>query len=58
MSGFEWRHGPIGHDVHRSMTRVDCKTVLVIVHTVLSAQPILDAVRLLESDLRVRVAFH
>lgn len=39
------------------MTRVDCKTVLVIAHTVISAQPILDAVRLLESDLRVQVVF-
>jgi hypothetical protein len=57
MSGFEWRQGPNGHDVHRSMTRVDCKTVLVIVHTVISAQQMLDAVRLLESDLRVQVVF-
>jgi hypothetical protein len=57
MSGFEWRQSPIGHGVHRSMTRVDCKTVLVIAHTVISAQPMLDAVRLLESDLRVQVVF-
>jgi hypothetical protein len=39
------------------MTRVDCKTVLVIVHSVISAQRMLDAVRLLESDLRVQVVF-
>lgn len=39
------------------MTRVDRKTVLAIAHAVISAQPMLDAVRLLESDLRVQVVF-
>lgn len=39
------------------MTRVDCKTVLVIGHSAFSAQQLLDAVRLLESDVRIQVVF-
>ncbi|MFD0884408.1 hypothetical protein ACFQ08_07555 [Streptosporangium algeriense] len=39
------------------MTRKDCKTVLVAVHTVTTGQRLLDTARLLESDLRIQVVF-
>lgn len=59
MSTRDWRQVrvPIGLDAHRWATRGDCRTVLVIVHTVTSGQRLLDAVQLLKSDLRVQVVF-
>jgi hypothetical protein len=57
MHSYEWCRVPIGLDARRWVTRGGCKTVLVIVHTVTSGQRLLDAVRLVESDLRVQVVF-
>lgn len=57
MSRFEWRRVPVGLDGRRWVTRGDFRTVLVIVHTITSGQRLLDAVRLLESDLRLQVVF-
>ncbi|MEV8636038.1 hypothetical protein AB0395_30715 [Streptosporangium sp. NPDC051023] len=53
----EWSRVPVGLDARRWVTRRDCKTVLVVVHTVTSGQRLLDTVRLVESDLRIQVVF-
>ncbi|GAA1256988.1 hypothetical protein GCM10009677_04090 [Sphaerisporangium rubeum] len=39
------------------MTRRDCKQLLFVVHTVTSGQRLRDALRLVESDLRIQVIF-
>jgi hypothetical protein len=57
MAGVIWRDVPVGLDARRWVTRTDCKTVLVAVHTVASGQRLLDVIRLLESDLRIQVIF-
>jgi hypothetical protein len=57
MSVSEWRRGPLGPGTERWVTRRACKTVLLVVHTVTSGQRLLDAVRLMENDLRVQVYF-
>ncbi|MGP4026005.1 hypothetical protein [Actinomadura sp. 3N407] len=57
MSESQWRPVPIGPGAERWATRRECKTVLVVVHTVTSGQRVLEAARLLENDLRIRVVF-
>lgn len=57
MSGTGWREVPVGLDAHRWVTRTNCRTVLVAVHTVTSGQWLLDVTRLVESDLRIQVVF-
>ena len=53
----EWTSVPIGIDAHRWVTRAGCRTVLVIAHTIVSCQRLLDVVDLVESDPRVQVVF-
>ncbi|MET8138698.1 hypothetical protein ABZU32_00170 [Sphaerisporangium sp. NPDC005288] len=57
MSGQQWRRVPIGLDADRWVTRPNCKAVLAVVHTVTSGQRLLEAVRLIEPDLRVQVVY-
>ncbi|TDB92857.1 hypothetical protein [Actinomadura sp. 7K534] len=57
MSVSQWRPIPVGVGAERWATRRECKTVLVVVHTVTSGQRVLEAARLLENDLRIRVVF-
>jgi hypothetical protein len=57
MSDLEWRQVPVGLEAKRWITRTGCKTVLVVVHTVITGQRLADIVRLVESDLRVQVVF-
>jgi hypothetical protein len=57
MNGMEWRQVPVGLDAQRWVTRTGCKNVLVVVHTVTTAQRIAHAVRLIESDRRVQVIY-
>lgn len=57
MSVSQWRQIPVGIGAERWATRQECKTVLVVVHTVTSGQRVLEAARLLENDLRIRVVF-
>jgi hypothetical protein len=53
----EWRQVPVRLDAERWTSRPGCRKVLVVVHTVTSGQRLLDAVRLLDGDLRVQVMF-
>ncbi|GLY94961.1 hypothetical protein Acsp02_22160 [Actinoplanes sp. NBRC 103695] len=48
---------PIGIDADRWVTRAGCRTVLVVAHTVVSCQRLLDVIDLVESDPRVQVVF-
>ncbi|AXE85984.1 hypothetical protein [Streptomyces sp. Go-475] len=52
-----WRHVPVRLDVERWATRRTRRRVLVVVHTVISGQRLLDAIRLLEGDIRVQTIF-
>ncbi|WP_216216923.1 hypothetical protein [Amycolatopsis aidingensis] len=53
----EWSAVPIGIDAKRWTTRGSRRTVLVVVHTVVSGQRLLDIVGLIESDPRVQVVY-
>ena len=57
MFGFEWRRAPAGHDTAAWVSQKDRNTVLVVIHTAASGQHLLDAVRLVESDPRIKVAY-
>lgn len=52
-----WLAVPVGPDSARWMTRDVCKTVLVVGHTMVSVQRLLDVVRLIETDPRVQLTF-
>lgn len=52
-----WRHVPVRLDVERWATRRTRRRVLVVVHTVIAGQRLLDAVRVLEGDVRVQTFF-
>ncbi|MBC7272126.1 MAG: hypothetical protein H5T76_26030 [Streptomyces sp.] len=53
----QWRHVPVRLDVERWATRLTRRRVLVVVHTVIAGQRLLDAIRLLEGDARVQTFF-
>jgi hypothetical protein len=53
----EWRKVPIGPDARRWSTRIDCKTVLMVVDTVANGQRLLEFAELFEADFRVQVLF-
>ncbi len=57
MSEAAWLSVPLGIDASRWVTRADCRTVLVVVHTVATGHRLLDVVGLIEEDLRVQVVF-
>jgi hypothetical protein len=57
MFGFEWRRVPVGHDTTGWGAREGRHTVLVVVHSATCGQHLLDVVRLVESDPRIRVVF-
>jgi len=57
MNGTEWRQVPVGLDAGRWVTRAGCKTVLVVVHSVTTAQRLAGILPLFESDQRVQVVF-
>lgn len=57
VNGTEWRQMPIGLDAARWNTRIGCKTVLVVVHTVTMGQRLTDLLPLFETDQRVQVIF-
>ncbi len=51
------RHVPVRLDVQRWATHRSRRRVLVVVHTVVTGQRLLDAIRLLEGDIRVQTFF-
>lgn len=53
----EWISVPIGIDAHRWVSRGGCRTVLVVAHTIVSSQRLLDVIDLVESDHRVQIVF-
>jgi hypothetical protein len=57
MTGDEWLPAPIGIDASRWTSRAGCRTVLVVVHSLVSCQRLLDVVDYVESDPRVQVVF-
>lgn len=48
---------PIGIDADRWVSRSGCRTVLVVAHTIVSCQRLLDVIDLVESDHRVQIVF-
>ncbi len=48
---------PVGIDAEWLVTRADCRSVLVVVHTVTSGRALLDVVELIETDPRVQLVF-
>jgi hypothetical protein len=57
MDGIGWRQVPVGLDAGRWITRTDCKTVLIVAHTVTLGQRLVGILPLFESDRRVQVVF-
>jgi hypothetical protein len=57
MFGFEWRRTPVIHGAVTWEAEDDRRTVLVVIRTAASGQHLLDAVRLVESDPRVKVVY-
>jgi hypothetical protein len=57
MEGRQWRQVPVGLDARRWITRAGCKTVLVVVHSVTTAQRLAGMLPLFESDQRIQVVF-
>src|SRR6266567_670393 len=57
MCGERWIRGPFGLDAERRVTRTGCRTVLVMVPTVVAGARLLDLVALLENDSRVQTIF-
>jgi hypothetical protein len=53
----EWLDAPIGIDAYRWVTRESCRTLLAVVHSIVSCHRLLDVVDLVESDPRVQVVF-
>jgi hypothetical protein len=52
-----WQPVPVGLDAPRYVTRTECRTVLVAVHTLVAGQRILDIVGLIESDPRLQLIY-
>lgn len=57
MSERAWLSVPVGPDAERWVTRAGCRKALVVVHTVVAGQRLLDVIGLIESDLNVQVVF-
>ena len=57
MMNGEWLRVPVGIDAPRWVTRPRCRQVLAVVHTVTSGQRLMEAVELVESDLRLQLLF-
>jgi len=53
----EWLPVPVAIDAERWVTRQDCRSILIVVHTVTSGQRLLDVLELIESDSRVQIVF-
>ncbi len=56
MKLYDWLPSPTGIDAPKWVTRAGCRTALIVVHTLVSGDRLLDAVDYIESDRRVQVA--
>ncbi len=52
-----WQSATVGLDAPRYVTRTECRTVLVAVHTLVAGQRLLDVVGLIESDPRLQLIY-
>jgi hypothetical protein len=57
MTDLDWVAAPIGIDARRWVSRTDCRSLLIAVHTMASCHRLLDVVDLVESDDRVQTVF-
>ena len=57
MADHDWVVAPVGIDAGRWVTRTDCRTILVAVHTMTTLHRLLDIVDLVEADSRVQIVF-
>jgi hypothetical protein len=57
MVDLEWVAAPIGIDAERWVSRSGCRTVLIVVHTMVSSRRLLDIVDLIEQDTRLQIVF-
>src|SRR2546423_8587492 len=57
MCGGDWVQVPVGLGAPRWVTRPPARTVLVVVHSVVCGQRLMDVLRLLDGDGRVQVVF-
>ena len=57
MNDYDWLSTPVGIDADRWVSRSGCRTVLVVIHTMVSCQRLLDVIDYVESDPRVQVVF-
>lgn len=57
MAEYDWRLTPAGIDAPRWMTRSGCRTVLIVVHTIVTCHRLFDVLELVETDPRVQVVF-
>lgn len=57
MSEPDWVRAPIGIDAERWVSRLGCRKLLIVVHTMASCHRLLDIVELVESDARVQTVF-
>jgi len=57
MTDYDWLPIPVGIDAPRWVSRSGCRTVLVVVHTMVSCHRLLDVLAYVESDQRVQAAF-
>jgi hypothetical protein len=53
----KWLPAPVGIDASRWISRSDCKTVLVVVHTIAGCHRLLDVVQYIEDDPRLQLIF-
>jgi hypothetical protein len=53
----EWQSVPVGPVAARYVTRTECKTVLIAVHTVVAGHRLMDIVGLIESDPRLQLVY-
>lgn len=57
MNAREWPRVPVGLDAQHWLTRSGCRRVLVVAHTVVSCQRLLDVAAYIEDDPRLQLVF-
>lgn len=57
MNDYDWPTAPVGIDASRWVSRAGCRTVLVVVHSMVSCHRLLDVVAYVECDPRIQAVF-